>query len=518
MIGKPISVVNTGKSLAKPAALNWLSGCTRLEEQNSYDAEKGLPLGMTFKLSSVTHDGFPSHDHLRGTLEAYAAAAEEEKETEFFGNACRVISRPEIPVLEITDYNTRGLTGPPEQEETPFHSLVKATGVTEKESDTAGGSFGIGKNASFAVSDLQTVFYSTVYTDPGSGDEAFAAQGKVKLVSHTDPDGVARRATGYWGDPDGFRAITDCALLPAWMDRKEIGTSIFCMGFRETEGWAERMTYSLVSNFFCAIQREEMIFEVANGKFHINRNTLEALLSREDIRQAAEKTGHLADLEFAGQLYLCLVSENAEEKLLNIPGLGQMRVRVLIEENMPRRVGIIRNGMLITDNLRHFGQALARFPGSRDFVVLVEPVDDAAGKLLKKLENPAHDGFSAQRISDPAKRGAAEAAMKKLGLQLREMIRETTGVKHEGAVVLDELGRFFAEPGKADTPPDPDAEKDPEKYTYDAPRRKRQMQQVPTLTGGQQGVRQGTSSISSVTMAGQSRRPRWRSIMTRWRR
>ena len=72
-----------------------------------------------------------------------------------------------------------------------------------------------------------------------------------------------------------------------------------------------------------------MIFEVDSGKFQINSNTVEGLLSATDIRAAAEKSGDAPDLEFAGQLYRCLVSPNAEEKTIVISGLGTVRVRVL---------------------------------------------------------------------------------------------------------------------------------------------------------------------------------------------
>ena len=279
------------------------------------------------------------------------------------------------------------------------------------------------------------------------------------------------------------------------MGRSAIGTSIFCMGFRESEDWAERITYSLVSNFFCAVHRQEMVFAVNDGEIPVNHNTLEHLLEREDVRRAAENTGHLADLEFARQLYRCLVSENAEEEVLELAsGLGRIRVRILVAEGMPRRIGFIRNGMLITDNLRHFGQPLARFPGSRDFVALVEPDDTDAGVLLKQLENPAHDGFSAERIPDPARRSRATAAMSRLGREIRETIRGATSVRHEGAVVLDELGRYFAEPGQADAEPDPAAEDDPEKYTYSSHRRRRRRPRAPTPAGGKEGGHSGTGT------------------------
>jgi hypothetical protein len=465
------------------------ASCAREAGQNSRDAEESLPVRMTFNVISVNHSDFPSHAALTSALSECAGEAEQEREVEFFTNARAVANKPTIPVLEIADYNTKGLTGPPDQAGTPFHSLLKASGVSTKESETSGGSFGIGKNASFAVSDLQMVLYSTSYVDPDRGDDAFAAQGKVKLVSHTDAEGVQRRATGYWGDPVAFRAITERSEVPKWMDRLETGTSIFCMGFRESEDWAERMTYSLVSNFFCAVHRDEMIFEVASGKVHINRNTIESLLARDDVKEAAEKSGHLRDLEFAGELYRCLVSENAQESTILIPGLGQIRVRILTEEGMPRRVAFIRNGMLITDNLRHFGHPLARFTGSRDFVALVEPLDDDAGRLLKRLENPAHDGFSAERIADPVRRASAEAAMRRLGRELRKMIKETTGVENESAIVLDELGRFFSEGGRSKVPPDPDAERDPEKYIYEVPPRKRRPSLALTPDGGTRGGR-----------------------------
>ena len=473
------------------------ASCAREAGQNSRDAAKELPVRMTFDIRRLGHQEFPSHSELSEAIDACKAEASQDRETAFFANAGDIINGPQIPVLEIADSNTTGLTGPPNDHGTPFHSLVKASGVTVKSDAAAGGSFGIGKNASFAVSDLQTVFYSSIYEDPETGDEAFAAQGKVKLVSHTGPGGELRRATGYWGDPKGFGAVTRRSLVPDWMSRSTIGTTIFCIGFRESEDWAARITYSLVSNFFCAVHRQEIAFEVNDRDILVNRNTLEHLLEREDVRQAAENTGHLADLEFAGQLYRCLVSENADEQVLNLDAaLGRIRVRILVAEGMPRRIGFIRNGMLITDNLRHFGQPLARFPGSRDFVALVEPDDTDAGVLLKQLENPAHDGFSAERIPDPTRRARASAAMRKLGREIRETIRGATRITHDGAVVLDELGRYFAEPGTSDSEPDPAAEDDPEKYTYTSHRRKRRRQRTTTPEGGQDGGHDGTGTGS----------------------
>jgi hypothetical protein len=469
------------------------ASCAREAGQNARDAEAALPVKLTFDVFRLTPGQFPAHTKLVKTLEACASAAEQEKEIEFFKNALKVATKPAIPVLEIADFNTKGLTGPPNEPGTPFHSLLKSTGVSTKESETSGGSFGIGKNASFAVSELQMVLYSTAYVSE-DGSDAFAAQGKIKLVSHQESNDSGRRATGYWGHPAGFTAITDREQVPTWLRRVDRGTSIFCMGFREADDWGALMTSSLVTNFFCAVHRNEMVFDVASGLFEINPNTVEHLLAREDIRAAAEKSGQLPNLEFSAQLYRCLVSPLAKEQSITIPDLGEVRVRILVESGLPRRIGFIRNGMYVTDNLRHFGQPLERFPGSRDFVALVEPVTQDAGKLLKRLENPAHDAFSAQRISDPEKRKAAETAMKRLGKQLREMIKQTTGVAHQDSVVLDELAHLFAQPGNKDASPGSKGEDDPETQIFSPAKRKPARRVIPAESAGQEGGRAGTGA------------------------
>jgi len=187
-----------------------------------------------------------------------------------------------VPAPETADRNTTGLAGLPDKDGTSFHSPAKASGVTAKDTDGPDGSFGMGENASFAVSDPQTVFCAMTY---GNGDsEAFAAQGKVKLVSRTGKDGDVHGATGYWGDPDGFRAVTGRAPVPDWMMRTETGTPIFRMGFRAADGRAERMTCSPVPNFFRAVRRERMAFAVDGGKTDINRNTIEGRFAWRDLR------------------------------------------------------------------------------------------------------------------------------------------------------------------------------------------------------------------------------------------
>lgn len=174
--------------------------CSREAGQNALDAADGRPVRMSLQEHKVPADEIPGIDKLRETISSCLKAARtsgSEKDRDYFENARQVVSSDVIPVLEIADSNTTGLEGPPNDPSSKFHALVKSSGKSNKPTETSGGSFGIGKNATFAVSDLRTVFYSTLY-GPSDGLK-FALQGKVQLVSHQDADGVERISKAYWG-------------------------------------------------------------------------------------------------------------------------------------------------------------------------------------------------------------------------------------------------------------------------------------------------------------------------------
>lgn len=117
--------------------------------------------------STIRSTDFPSIDQFRWTARLClkkATRPKNEKEKGFFEQAVRALELPEIKILRISDFNTTGVTGPCE-EGYPFHALAKSDGVSAKEDLSSGGSFGIGKNAAFALSDIQTAFISTRYKD-----------------------------------------------------------------------------------------------------------------------------------------------------------------------------------------------------------------------------------------------------------------------------------------------------------------------------------------------------------------
>ncbi|WP_417691608.1 hypothetical protein [Roseibium sp.] len=453
--------------------------CSREAGQNTLDAAAGRPVRMVLTEHQVPAEDVPGIEKLRETIASCLAAARatgNEKDRDYFENANDVIQREVIPVLEIADYNTTGLEGPPNDSGSKFHALVKSSGKSNKSTETSGGSFGIGKNATFAVSNLRTVFYSTLYeTENGP---RFALQGKVQLVSHRDADGVERTAKGYWGHPEHFMAVEDPSLVPEWLRREATGTSVFSIGFRGEEDWIDRMTVPLLSNFFAAVDDGEIEFEVGNGTRIVNSQTLAGLLEDSAIEAAGEEASHGDDIRLAQQLYRCRKSEDAVTKRFRVDDLGEFTAKILVKEGMPKRVVIVRNGMLIAQSLEHFGDKFARFSGARDFIMLVEPADNEASKVLKSLENPQHNSFSAGRLDDPAKQKRVTRAMKRLIHEIRTLIRENAEISGGDAVKLDELGEFFADAGSEEANV-PSAEDDPETIRFTPVKRVRPKPRKP---------------------------------------
>ncbi len=410
--------------------------------QNSQDAGlKGKTVEVRFERISVSASEIPQIEKYRETVRQCLVAARKQenlKEISFFEEAKKTINKETIHLLRISDYHTKGLTGPCESGK-PFHALVKSSGISSKDNETSGGSFGIGKNAVYALSDLQTAFYSTVY--PEGEELKFLAQGKSKFRSHETEEG-SFLSVGYWGVTEKFMPVDNPEIVPEWLRRTEVGTTICALGMRSAENWQNEIIASVLQNFFQSIHNEGIRFIVDGvqvAKEHVND-----LFSDPGIIEGANQTGHGEDFDFSAKLYRCLLEEEVEENEIDVKDVGKFRIRMLKEEGFPKRIGILRNGMYITDELGNFGDRFRRFPMHSDFIALVEPVDEDAGKWMKILENPKHDSLDPERLSNDADRKAAKKAGKELANKIREHVKAFAKAASGPETDLDELSQFFA--------------------------------------------------------------------------
>ena len=486
--------------------------CARETGQNSNDAgskESGKPVVMKFDLHRIDRVALPFADELGETCRSCLAdseakarrmdnAPEADRTVQFFRRAVREIEGEQISVLEIADFNTTGLTGPVEDPESIFNSLVKADGVNNKHSDDSGGAFGIGKKAAFATSNVQTVLYSTLTEDAG-GSPLVAIQARLQLLSH-ERDGEPYRAEGYWGNSD-FAPITDPAGLPEWMVRSEQGTSLFVICFPAEPSWALKMEISILTNFTTAIYRGRMEFEIDHGRTTINRTTLGQRLASSEMDEVAKGVGLTAQLGYARQLLKCLSSGEAQKFTFNVDGYGRADLLILAEPELPRRILMVRNGMFITDHLAAFDHALVHFAQTTEFIAVLEPSDGEEGKkfgaLLKRLENPEHNAFEPSRIIGTEEQERVKRAINQLVRAVRDKIREVAKVETSDSDDIEELAHLFAaEAGTEDSTSS--GETDPERFAYGQAQTKPRKKPVTPLApeGGDMGGSGGSSMTS----------------------
>lgn len=182
--------------------------------QNSLDAQADAarPVRVNFDHHKISTASFGAADLARALrAAANSTHLNDDEYAAQFERGAKALNRiggGSLDCLRIVDSNTTGADDKPRPKGAPskWEALTKGTGSNAKDQKDAAGSFGLGKFAAFAATNLRTVLYSVAYaSDDGQLHRRF--QGKTILVSH-ERDGRRLRKTGYFGK-DGFRPAKD---------------------------------------------------------------------------------------------------------------------------------------------------------------------------------------------------------------------------------------------------------------------------------------------------------------------
>ncbi len=415
--------------------------------QNTSDAAKnGVPARISIKRVSVPTVSIPNISELRGAIKSCrdGAAGESEKAKIFFDNAVDIISKSKISVLQIADSNTKGVEGPC-QNGSPYFALMKATGQSKKDSGTASGSFGIGKFAPFTVSGLRTTFITTVWQDPG-GNLQHYTQGKSILMSHKHASRT-HRATGFWGvKKNCLPLIGQCDILPGWLQRDVsgpdvTGTTLHVLGFTPTKDWEKILAASIAESFFASIARGNLQVEIEGGPT-LTKNSINSVFEDLSIREAIQEQKDEPDTFInSGNFLQALASGESKVEETENAGLGRCRLCILVGENLPKKVAVLRNGMLITSDL----ERLRRFGEFKEFVAVLECMSEKGNALLRDMEPPAHDEFQPARLLTAEQQRVGRIALREVAEWVREMLRRHAQDPVAEVTELDELAEFFGD-------------------------------------------------------------------------
>jgi len=396
--------------------------------QNSLDAKNSSnnnPVEINFSKLEINKDEFPAISDFQEILHACKAYRPNSKKFQaFFDKALLITSQKKIPCLMISDHNTTGLMGVGDNKHTDWYKLTKAVGGSDKAEGL--GSFGIGKFAPYANSDLRTVFYSTKNLK-----NEFGFQGVSRLVTH-EMGGITTRGTGYFGIRDRNRPIIEKSSIPKLYLREECGTNILITGFKEIEDWESEIISAVVTNFFYALMTQKLIVRAGNKE--INSSTLPGIIQK--LKEEKKDS-------YTAAYYATLTSSDSKEFINeNFEGMGKISLKILTDKDYPKRVAMVRgSGMKIFDK----GNFLTPLRFAGVFNVIGDPIN----KYLKSLENPQHNNFLKARDEEDPKK--AERILGKLYSWINSKVKSIAEEQAAEEVDIEGVSKFLPDDLDDDT-------------------------------------------------------------------
>lgn len=387
------------------------------------------PARAVFSLSTVNMDQLPDYLKLHEIIKACNRYEREsdpdnikskkfyEKANEFF------VHNPLMHILEIEDFNTTGMYGDDYDKRGNYHKFMKSFGSSGKTTGS-GGSFGLGKAAYYAASQLRMIFVSSVYEE--NKNKKYMFQGKL-LLNSFEMNEVTKRGDGSCGLP-GQRAVRDPDLIPEMFRRNEIGTTIFVVAFCDYRSWQRNILCSILENFWPAIT--DGLLEADVGNETIDSGSIERTMRREYSLQTPDKKDKPNPLPY----FLAYMNHDPRmiyEKKLNI--LGNVKIFTYAGKGLPNKTACSRStGMIV--------QKQSAYYCTKDHASFFYCDNTDGSEILKRMENPRHDEWRAR--NGPVVDGEPDETLEKAEKELKEFIREAharfgSGEKSESVNILN---------------------------------------------------------------------------------
>lgn len=383
-----------------------MDGLAREVCQNSLDAKDkelsaDVPVRVKFELVEIRRDDFPMFEGYKEALESSIAYWQTSplstpKIMEFLHNVRTALDQEIIPMLVMSDYNTVGLNGvnAKDDEKSFWDLLVNTEGISIKQDDNSAGSFGIGKNAPFAYSALNLVFYNTLAKDGGR-----AFEGVARLVTtQREYNGSMRKTQPigkylyledeYTGRPILPSDDCDLAKIDAF-NRTETGTDVAVVGFKKNDydDWEDKTAVAIIKNFILSIinGKLEVTIKSPGALYEIRKDTIEDLLYKTFTNDP--------QLKYTKQIYETITKTTPRK--VKISEKDDLSIYVRYDDGYSQSLSRFRStGMLINtttnDVLPHFS-----------VVIVVNDVGELdLSKTLREAEPPQHTEWKAKNITD----------------------------------------------------------------------------------------------------------------------
>lgn len=349
--------------------------------QNSIDAlaTRSSKLKIKIRMESIKKIEIPNIEQVDSILDKMIVYWHKQKQKDFvnfFKGAKQILESDSLHTFIFEDFNTKGLLG--DCSSGTFKSLVVDEGVSDKDHKNSLGGFGIGKNAFFAFTGLQTVFYSSY------NQEGYKFMGVTKLAEYEDENNTKRNNRIYYGQwqkalPDNtsdLNYINDDNLIPDFFKRNENGLSSFAIGVQNSDQWQMHTKQALIRNYWFLFENDLLEAEI-DGEIINNSNYF-----NEATKIFIEDKSILSYIKTFKDPQI-----NVKENIVHINNINILLREALPGDEYPNRIVIIRDGMMI----KEVSPGVSGLPNNISGIIYC---DNAEGnEILGKMEPPAHNDF-----------------------------------------------------------------------------------------------------------------------------
>jgi hypothetical protein len=388
--------------------------------QNSNDARqkedgKYLKLKIQFEHKKVASDNIVAFQQLRGKVKLISECNKDHEV--FFKNALQELDSSEVGIFVYKDFNTSGLSGDDDDENSTFNACVLSEGVSIKDNKNSIGSFGIGKNSIYGLSKIRTVIYSSLNRE---GESIF--QGVSKLASHKEQDKTFERRL-YFGKNDSLSSLrgNDLEELDAGQQelykRSEPGLSQFALCPNLAEDWEDQFIRAILTNYWLLLLRGELEVSIKTDNSEVkilNSDSLDEYMMKyfDPVTYDPNKYPSGNPYDF----YNCYMNVAPVER--DIYMLGNVKFYFCeLSHKKTNKILYVRNGMVIySDQVWGFG--------SIGYCGIIICDSDEGNQYLKMMEPPEHNRFDPQRLKEKTEKYKVKDGKKALD-ELRLLITES---------------------------------------------------------------------------------------------
>lgn len=387
--------------------------------QNSLDAvnDNSKPVVVSFQYFDLNRQEYPNffhiEEHINQSLKYYETNTDAKR---LFGDMLKYLNGTErgkkklkISCLRISDSNTRGMHFD-EGTTSPFYAFLRASGVSSK-NQGAGGSFGFGKGAYFALSPIKTLIVSS---QDAEGKVYF--EGATRLTTHKGDSGIKISAFGFYDNNNGEPTISD-DNIPDIFKRKEAGTDVNIIGLWDETERKKLMIKSVLNNFWLAIYDQKLVVKIDD--VIINKDNIETKIEEYFVGQL--ESGAPTEIEsWNPKSYLKAIkyAKTSDQYLVfeeTLSTIGNVKLYVYLDKGLPNRTSYFRTPRMVV-----FKRTNRKVNGYSAVFVCD---NEKGNEMLRLMENPAHNEWKLDNY--PKDEGKVNSDVRKGDNEISDFINRT---------------------------------------------------------------------------------------------